>query len=120
MKQINPWVLPGLDLSKTAKIKAFVNTICKHYRVKEEHLNLKTRKQDVVNARKAISYYLINQFGYTEEKAANYFNQTISRSNVHHYKITYGNLLHVKDFDSITLDDKVQRHFKKYDILSSQ
>ena len=120
MKQINPWVLPGLDLSKTAKIKAFVNTICKHYRVKEEHLNLKTRKQDVVNARKAISYYLINQFGYTEEKAANYFNQTISRSNVHHYKITYGNLLHVKDFDIITLDDKVQIHFKKYDILSSQ
>ena len=49
-----------------------------------------------------------------------YFNQTISRSNVHHYKITYGNLLHVKDFDSITLDDKVQIHFKKYDILSSQ
>ena len=60
------------------------------------------------------------EFGYTEEKAANYFNQTISRSNVHHYKITYGNLLHVKDFDSITLDDKVQIHFKKYDILSSQ
>lgn len=118
MKYISPWVLPGLDLSKTAKIKAFVNTICKHYRVKEEHLNLKTRKQDVVNARKAISYYLINEFDYTEQQASDYFKQAVSRSNVHHYKIDYGNLLHVKDFDSVSLDNKVQIHFKKYDILS--
>ena len=40
---ISPWVVVGLNMSKESRIKSFVTTICKHYKISESDLKLKSK-----------------------------------------------------------------------------
>lgn len=116
---ISPWVVVGLNMSRESRIKSFITTICKHYRISENDLKVKSRKQSIVNARKALSFYLNNNFGYTEQQIADEFKLGISRSNIHHHKVDFRRLLEVKDPDVVSLQSKLDNHLKKYDDILS-
>jgi hypothetical protein len=116
---ISPWVVVGLNMSKENRIKSFITTICKHYKVSEKDLSLKSRKQSIVNARKALSFYLHYTFRMTEQRIADEFKLGITRSNIHHHKVDFRRLLEVKDPDVVSLQSKLDNHLKKYDDILS-
>jgi hypothetical protein len=116
---ISPWVVVGLNMSKESRIKSFVTTICKHYKISESDLKLKSRKQSIVNAKKALAFYLHHNFRLTEQQIADEFKLGISRSCIHHHKVDFRRLLEVKDPDVVSLQSKLDNHLKKYDDILS-
>lgn len=105
---INPWIIPGLNLTNKRKHDLLIKAICDYYVVTEADFLSKSREGHIVKAKKAICYYLNKHYNLSESVIEKKYPLGLKRITINHHIRTYKSGLEIKDKEIVKLHDNIK------------